>query len=105
MEKIKTFLAVSATDVVPAINNLPNQNGVGADTLTTVLYWVFGLGGIVAVAIIIYGGYKYQRSEGDPAKSKQASSILAYAAIGLVVVLLATAITAFVSNMIGESIQ
>lgn len=104
MDRLFTILAVSSEDV-PAINNLPNQSGVGSDMLTNVLYWVFGIGGLFAVAMIVYGGYKYQRSEGDPAKSKTASAILAYAIIGLVVVLLATAITAFVSNMVGEAAQ
>ncbi|MBQ3326043.1 hypothetical protein IJG79_02785 [Candidatus Saccharibacteria bacterium] len=90
-------------DIKDTLEKLPNQGGVGADLMTNILYWLFGIGGLVAVAIIVYGGYKYQRSEGDPAKSKQASQILAYAVIGLVVVVLATAITAFVSNMIGEA--
>lgn len=88
---------------ITALDNLPNKNGVTSSNLTTVLYWVFAIGGLVAVGIIVYGGIKYQTSQGDPGKTKQASQILAYAIIGLVVVMLATAITAFVTGAIGEA--
>lgn len=84
---------------------LPNSEGVGEGMLTNVLFWVYGLAGLIAVAVIVYGGIKYTMSQGDPGKMKQASQILAFAIVGLIVVLLAGAITAFLTGMIGGATQ
>ena len=60
---------------------------------------VIGLAAVVAVGMLIYGGAKYVISAGRPDKMTQAKHIIAYAVVGLVVVLLAFAIVNFV---IGE---
>ncbi len=99
------FFAVIPDETKELINNLPNNSGVGAANLTTILNWIYIAGGIVAVIVIVYAGSKYILSQGQPEKMKQASQIIAYAIIGLVVVVLAAAITAFVSGMIGGSTQ
>lgn len=88
-------------EVCESVQELPNSDGVTSGNLTNVLYWIYAAGGIIAVAILVYAGIKYLASQGDPAKTKQASQIIAYAIIGLVIVVLAGAITAFVSNIIG----
>ena len=99
------FFAVIPDETKELINNLPNNSGVGAANLTTILNWIYIAGGIVAVIVIVYAGAKYILSQGQPEKMKQASQIIAYAIIGLVVVVLAAAITAFVSGIIGGSTQ
>ena len=85
------------------IEQLPNSGGVTSGNLTNVLYWIYAAGGIICVAVLVYAGIKFLTSQGEPAKTKQASQIIAYAIIGLIIVLLAGAITAFVSNIIGGS--
>lgn len=106
MKGILAFFADAQSDISNKINNdLPNNGGVTADTLLNILYWVYGAAGLIAVAVIVYGGIKYIMSQGDPGKTKQASQILAYAVIGLVVVLLAGAITAFATGMIGGATE
>lgn len=102
---ILRVLANGMDDVKQTVNDLPNNNGVTSGNLANVLYWVYAAAGIIAVAVLVYAGIKYLMSQGDPSKTKQASQIIAYAIIGLIVVLLAGAITAFVSNMIGGSAQ
>lgn len=102
MEIFKT-IANGIDDVKETVNNLPNSGGVTSGNLANVLYWIYAAAGIVAVAVLVYAGIKYLSSQGEPAKTKQASQIIAYAIIGLVIVLLAGAVTAFVSNMIGGS--
>ena len=97
------FLADAMSDIEETVNNLPNSGGVTSGNLTNVLYWIYAAGGIIAVAVLVYAGIKFLASQGDPGKTKQASQIIAYAIIGLVIVALAGVITAFVSNMIGES--
>ena len=94
-------LADGMDDIRQTVDNLPNSGGVTSGNLTNVLYWIYAAAGIIAVAVLVYAGIKYLMSQGEPAKVKQASQIIAYAIIGLIVVLLAGAITAFVSNIIG----
>ena len=82
---------------IDAINKLPNADReLGGDFIQNVLNVVFLLAGMVATAIIIYAGIKYIAAQGQPDKIKQASGIIVYGVIGLVVVLLATAIVNFV---------
>ena len=65
-----------------------------SNVLDTVYLWV----GIIAVIFIIIGGINYTTSQGDPGKVKKAKYTILYAVIGLIVSLLAFAITAFVLN-------
>lgn len=97
------ILAEGIDDVKQTVDNLPNGGGVTSGNLTNILYWVYAMGGIIAVAVLVYAGIKYLASQGEPAKVKQASQIIAYAIIGLIVVVLAGAITAFISGIIGGS--
>lgn len=78
-----------------AADNMPKNTGI---EVTTILNWIYALGGIVAVGFIVYGAVNYAMTQGDPGKIKQASQTIAYAIIGLVVVLLAAAITNFVAG-------
>lgn len=106
MKEVLRIIATSAQDEIEKkIDELPNSGGVGGGTLTNILYWVYAMAGIVAVGVIVYGGIKYVMSQGEPAKMKQASQILAYAIIGLIVVLIAGAVTAFATQMIGGATQ
>ncbi|MBQ2659807.1 hypothetical protein IJF86_00015 [Candidatus Saccharibacteria bacterium] len=77
-------------------NNIPNKDVDPNVIVTNVLNMAYAFGGLIAVGFIIYGGIMYTTSAGDPAKVKKASQTLLYASIGLLVVLLAAAITNFV---------
>ena len=68
--------------------------------LSTVYLWV----GILAVVFIIIGGVNYTISQGDPGKVAKAKNTILYAIVGLVVALLAFAITQFVLNAVGGGI-
>lgn len=46
--------------------------------------WIFPIGGVIAVAMIIYGGYMWIISAGDPAKKQLAQGTLTWAVLGLV---------------------
>ena len=54
--------------------------------------------GIVAVIMIIVGGFKYITSGGESSKVSGAQSTILYAVVGLVVVVLAQIIVHFVLN-------
>lgn len=65
--------------------------------LNTVYFWM----GVTAVGFIVYAGYLYTITNGDPGRLKKAKDTLLYALIGVVVVLLAVAITNIVINGVG----
>lgn len=81
------------------LNNLIPHNDANA-MVVSILNTAYAFAGLIAVGFIIYGGITYTTSTGDPTKVKKASSMLLYSIIGLVVVLLAAAITNFVLGAI-----
>ena len=72
-------------------------------TLNTIISVVVGVLGLLAVAIIIYGGFMYTTSAGDASKIKKAKDTIVHGVIGLVVALLAFAIVNFVVSSIFKS--
>lgn len=56
--------------------------------------------GVLAVGFIIYGGYMYIISEGDPGRAARGKKILTSAIIGLIISLLATVIVNFIINVL-----
>lgn len=69
-------------------------------TLRGALNSVYAVVGIVAVGVIVFGGFRYSVSQGDSGKLKKAKDTIMYAIIGLIVVLSAFAITNFVLGAI-----
>ena len=69
-------------------------------TLDTIINVVLGVLGLLAVAIIIYGGFMYTTSAGDASKIKKAKDTIMYGVIGLVIALLAYAIVNFVLSSV-----
>lgn len=62
--------------------------------------WAYTVAGLVAVAFVIYGGIKYVISQGDPGKTRSATQTIVYAVVGLIVVLIAAAITSLVTKSV-----
>jgi hypothetical protein len=60
----------------------------------------FYFAGIVAVIMIIYGGYLYMTSQGNAAQTKKGRDVLTWAILGLIVVILAAAIVNAVVNTV-----
>jgi hypothetical protein len=74
----------------------------GGDQITVILSLVYFVAGIVAVIAIIIGGIRYTTSNGDSSQIKAAKDTVLYAVIGLIVVIMAAAITRFVIKGIGS---
>lgn len=53
--------------------------------------------GIIAVIMIVYGGFRFVLSNGDPGQAKTARETIMYAAIGLVVAILSYTIVNFIA--------
>lgn len=60
--------------------------------VANVVYDVMLVVGVVAVGFIIFGGYLYMTSGGDPVKAAKAKNVLTAAVVGLLISVLATVI-------------
>lgn len=81
--------------------------GLGTSDLKQVVIniikWILGILGLVAVIMIMYGGFIWMTAGGNIEKVKKAKKIITRAVIGLVIVLLAWAIVLFVVRFITNS--
>ena len=71
------------------------------NTIYTVTNWIFYILTLLAVLFIIYGGFTYLTSSGDPTKSAKGKGILTYAIIGLAIALIAKLIPSLVRFILG----
>lgn len=75
-----------------------SAKGVDSDLVVTIINWMLFAIGIVAVIMLIYGGFLYATSAGDSNKVTNAKNTILYAIIGLVIAILAFAIVQFIVN-------
>ena len=68
--------------------------------ITDVTNVVSVVAGIVAVVMIMYGGYKFVTSAGDSGKVQEAKKTIMWSVIGLIVIVLARSIIVFVLNRV-----
>lgn len=66
--------------------------------IQTIINIILFLVGVVAVIMIIIGGFRYVVSGGDSSATKAAKDTIMYAVIGIIVALIAFAIVNFVLN-------
>ncbi len=66
---------------------------VGADILIRI-------GGMIAVGFVIYAGFIYMTSNGDPERAKNAKNTIINALVGLVIAVVAAALVSFIGNNI-----
>lgn len=80
-----------------------NQGEITQQQIGNLFSWAYTVAGIVAVIFIVKGSLEYMLSHGDPGKARTATQTILYAVVGLIIVLLAAAITAFVVNATGSA--
>lgn len=122
MQKISKFLlslAIISFLVIPVIaihaqdsNNLFGLNEVGTglnNSLSTtdpravvgrIINVILGFLGVIAVAIILLGGFKWMTGGGNEDKVGEAKKLLGAGVIGLVIILCSWAVATFVINAI-----
>ncbi|MBR0480305.1 hypothetical protein IJJ46_00545 [Candidatus Saccharibacteria bacterium] len=83
-------------------SRLPNA-AADSNYIQNIFNGVYGIAAIVAVAFIIVGAVNYIMSSGDPSKVAKAKNTIMYSVIGLVIVVLASAITAFVIQTVSNA--
>ncbi len=64
--------------------------------ISRIINVLFGFLGIIAVSLVMYGGWKWMSSQGDAGKIEDAKKLLRNAVIGLFIILAAFAIVSFV---------
>ena len=75
--------------------------GAGLDfrgTIASVIKWVMGFLGIIAVIVILIGGFKWMTAGGNEDRVGEAKKLLISGLIGLIIVVMAYAIAVFVIN-------
>lgn len=70
------------------------------DTVTSIIRVALGFLGVIAVVIILLGGFKWMTSQGNDVKVKEAQKLIFAGIVGLVIVLSAYAIANFVITKI-----
>lgn len=83
----------------PIIDGITSVLSIGVAVLDIMLR----LAGILAVAFIIVGAFKYIISGGEPDRAKSARNTIINALVGLVITLVATGIVTFIGDRFGES--
>lgn len=98
--------SVFAAEPIPGVTPVtPTGNLDIASVLSTVIYWILGLSGGIAVLFLILGGLQYITSSGNKDKAEQAKQTILYAVIGLIVIALSFVIVAFVTQNVGKVTQ
>ncbi|MBI2985016.1 MAG: hypothetical protein HYY50_05340 [Candidatus Kerfeldbacteria bacterium] len=92
-----------------SVESLGEQIGLGSadlkETVINILQLVLGLLALIAVIMIIIGGFTWLTAGGNEEKVDKAKKIISAAVIGLIIVLLAWAIVIFVARTTADVTQ
>ena len=100
-------LAATSSNNNFGLDSLSSQNtGISTETditktIGTVIKWALGFLGAIAVVVIIYAGFTYTTSLGDPGRKDSAKNTIIYAVIGLIIVLISFVIVSTVTTLFG----
>ena len=94
--------ASAAGDITAGLSSTASASGYGATPIGldvfigNVISAILGATGIIFVIIAVYAGILYMTASGETEKVKKAKSMLIQAAIGLIIIVGAYALTSFV---------
>ena len=89
----------------PAANSAGYAVDAKADLLTTIgniIKTLIGLTGVIFVILLIYAGFLWMTAGGDSKKVDKSKNIIRNCIIGLVIIVLAYAITSFIFTRLGQ---
>ncbi|MBI4407225.1 MAG: Ig-like domain-containing protein [Candidatus Kerfeldbacteria bacterium] len=69
------------------------------DIIIAIINWTLGILALIAVVIILYGGFVWMTAQGDEEKLTKAKAILRNALIGLVIILASWGIARYIINL------
>jgi hypothetical protein len=106
-----TFAQSNLTGNDLGLNAIGGSGGIklgGGDVRTTaarIINVALGFLGIIAVVIVLIGGFKYMVSGGNEEKTSEAKNMIVAGIIGLAIILSAWAITTFVISSLLSATQ
>jgi hypothetical protein len=80
--------------------NLPTDVQFGS-LLTKIINWFLGIVGLIAVLMLVIGGFRYLTSAGNDEAVGKAKTTILYAIIGIVIVILSYAIVSTITTAFG----
>ena len=90
-------MAVSAITVDTGLSGTLDLGSADLqDTVISIIQWALGLLGLIAVVMILIGGFIWMTAGGNEDKVATAKKYISAAVVGLIIVLLAWAIVVFV---------
>jgi len=95
-----SFLEALLLTTLPGVNNanLP-------DVIANIIRIILGFLGIVAVVIVLFGGFKWMTAGGNDDKVTEAKQLIIQGIIGMVIIFSAFAIASFVVNSISSAVS
>ncbi len=87
---------------VPSVNNI--GTGDIETAATSIIGTILTLLGLVALVIVLIGGFKWMTSGGNEEKVGEAKKLLGAGIIGLIIIFAAWAIATYVVGNVGNSI-
>ena len=87
--------------ILPCVTGLGGGSTLIDALSNSVISFVFPLISIVAVIMVIYAGIRIIMSDGDESKVSEAKKIIMYAAAGVILSIMTTAIITFVKTYLG----
>jgi len=87
----------------PKITPVPGQGFTVEKILTQIIGWFLYVAGAIAVIYLIWAGYTYITSAGDPEKATKGRNSIVYAVIGIVVIVLSYVIVVTVASEAGKN--
>jgi len=84
-------------------SNINNATDLKNILCQVVFSWMFVFLLVLSAIMGLVGGYWYATSGGDSEKVKKATNTLIYAAVGVVVALMAKGIPTLVGNLLGQT--
>ncbi len=104
---VKNVKPALAQDLDVGMNYAENLDLASSDTdiriiIINIIKYLLTFLGIIAVAMVMYAGFLWMTSEGDPDKVNKAKKTLVNAVIGLIIIISAFAIVIFIYNLIND---
>lgn len=86
------------------LNNI-NQLTSGSGIICTAINWIFWFLIVLTIIFVLVAAFKYLTAAGDPEKVKSAGSTLLYAAIAVVIALIAKGLPLIISTFVGGGLS
>lgn len=97
---------MAASPVMAQVNTNITISGYGTndpeEIVINLINWVLGILALIAVVLILFGGFKWMTAAGNPSKVEEAQKLLIAAIIGMVIVMAAWGISLYAVSVLAD---